>query len=111
MDRRNKMAAAVLAACLMFFVGACGEPTEPTLGVILPETGIASTYAPMIRAGMDLAMEQVNAAGGINGTPLKLIYKNSASDPATGVAVARELIEQDRVARPRRCGDRSSRAR
>lgn len=82
---------------LLSLAAACGEPAEPVVGVIIPETGRAARYGAPIREGMDLAVEEVNAAGGVTGKPMRLIYKDSATDPDIGVAAARQLISEDKV--------------
>jgi branched-chain amino acid transport system substrate-binding protein len=63
-----------------------------TIGAIMEETGpLASLGKPEVQA-MQLAVEQVNASGGINGSKVKLLVKDSASDPATAAAAARSLV-------------------
>lgn len=47
--------------------------------------------------GMDLAVEQINAAGGVNGKKLQLIVKDDNSNPGDAVRVAEELITRDKV--------------
>ncbi|MFQ5669288.1 MAG: ABC transporter substrate-binding protein [Acidobacteriota bacterium] len=77
--------------------GACQTAGEPVVGAILPATGTASAYGRSVRDGMDLALEEINAAGGIGGKPLRILYEDSRSDADQGKAVARKLIEKDRV--------------
>ncbi|MFQ5718127.1 MAG: ABC transporter substrate-binding protein [Acidobacteriota bacterium] len=83
---------------LALALGSCGGPVEPVTGVILPATGRGASYGKMIREGMDLALQQINDEGGVGGQPLRLIYKDSATDPATGVAAAHQLVDDDHVA-------------
>ncbi|MFA5489649.1 MAG: ABC transporter substrate-binding protein, partial [Candidimonas sp.] len=47
--------------------------------------------------GMDLAVEQINAAGGVNGKKLELIVKDDNSNPGDAVRVAEELVTRDKV--------------
>jgi len=48
------------------------------------------------RDNMQLSVEKINAAGGINGRKLRLIYEH-ASTPAESVAAAKKLVENDKV--------------
>lgn len=47
--------------------------------------------------GMELAVEQINAAGGVLGKQLKLIVKDDNSNPGDAVRAAEELISRDKV--------------
>ena len=49
------------------------------------------------KKGMELAVEQINAAGGVNGKPLELIIKDDNSNPGDAVRAAEELITRDGV--------------
>jgi branched-chain amino acid transport system substrate-binding protein len=44
-----------------------------------------------------IGLEEINAAGGINGRPIELLFADDASNAKTGRAVAEKLIEQDKV--------------
>ncbi|MCL5961658.1 MAG: ABC transporter substrate-binding protein [Chloroflexi bacterium] len=48
-------------------------------------------------AGMDFAIEEINAKGGINGHKLQGVYEDSKGDPKEGVAAMRKLVEVDKV--------------
>lgn len=47
--------------------------------------------------GFELATQEINNKGGIDGRPVQLIIRETKADPATGVRVAQELIERDHV--------------
>ena len=47
--------------------------------------------------GMELAVEQINAAGGLLGKKVELICYDDAADPKQSVPLAHKLIGQDRV--------------
>lgn len=49
------------------------------------------------KMGMQLALEQVNAAGGVNGRPLELVIRDDNSNPGDAVRAAQELITRDQV--------------
>ena len=66
-------------------VGALGQLTGPFAFIGAPG-----------RDNIQLAMEKINAAGGVNGRKLRLLYEH-ASTPAESVAAAKKLVENDRV--------------
>jgi branched-chain amino acid transport system substrate-binding protein len=66
-------------------IGAMGQLTGPFAFIGAPG-----------RDNMQLAVEKINAAGGINGRKLRLIFEH-ASTPAESVAAAKKLVENDRV--------------
>ncbi|MFK8253770.1 ABC transporter substrate-binding protein [Ancylobacter terrae] len=49
------------------------------------------------RKGMDLAVAEINAAGGIGGRPLELISRDDGGNPGDAVRVAEELVTRERV--------------
>lgn len=67
------------------------------IGYITDITGHArANYAPDSE-GFRLYMDTVNARGGINGHPVKVIIEDGKSDPSRSAAVAKKLIIEDRV--------------
>lgn len=49
------------------------------------------------RMGMELAVEQVNAAGGVAGRPLELVIRDDNSNPGDAVRTAEELVTREKV--------------
>ncbi len=49
------------------------------------------------KKGMELAVEQINAAGGVNGKSLELIVRDDNSNPGDAVRAADELLARDKV--------------
>ncbi len=79
---------------------AAGEPTGSpiTIGMALGETGPSSSTEKSARPVAEAWAEYVNSQlGGINGHPVNLVVKDTASDGATGAAVVRELVEQEQA--------------
>jgi ABC-type branched-subunit amino acid transport system substrate-binding protein len=71
--------------------------TEIVLGSIQDISGpVASVGGPM-RDGMTMAVEDINAAGGINGRRIRLVVEDSGYDPKKGVLAAQKLLTQDKV--------------
>src|SRR6476661_6041719 len=80
-------------------VAACGGTGGTTkvikLGAILSITGAGGVYGPQSRDGMNLAVKQINSAGGVNGVQISLTVKDDASDKAQATQLAQTLIQQD----------------
>jgi len=49
------------------------------------------------KKGWELAMEEINAAGGIDGRPLEIISRDDTGDPATAIRIADELTSRENV--------------
>src|SRR6516165_5408066 len=72
--------------------------TEPIRVGYLPAlTGPSSSTGIGINRGIQLAVQEINAAGGINGRQLELITRDTQSDPTKAVNGAAELIHGEKV--------------
>lgn len=98
-------AAGVLAGSLVGFTGLAQAQDrerqgvtdhEILLGAFGPLTGPAAWIGLSARDGLNLALKEINDHGGILGRRLRLIFEN-AQTPADSIAVAKKLVEQDRV--------------
>ncbi|MGB4571477.1 MAG: ABC transporter substrate-binding protein [Rectinemataceae bacterium] len=90
------LAMAALVAVMMASCGG-GKASEIKIGAVSPLTGEAATFGLSTKNGMELAVEEWNAAGGLLGKQIKLIVEDDKGDPAEGAAVFSKLIEQDKV--------------
>src|SRR5438876_7065342 len=99
-DRRTLLkGAAALGAFQVtspFIIGARGE-TPIRMGMVDPLTGVYAAPAGNEVMGAKLAVEQINAKGGILGRQVELLVEDSANDVGVGVQKARKLIERDQV--------------
>jgi branched-chain amino acid transport system substrate-binding protein len=90
----------VLGAISTFSVSAAAQPAqgEPyKIGIILPMTGTTADYGADFNRGALLAEEEINAAGGIKGHPIKLVHGDSKNQPKDGVAEFKRLVEIEKV--------------
>src|SRR3979409_1691934 len=67
-----------------------GEPYR--IGIILPMTGPTADYGADFNKGAVLAEEEINAAGGIKGRPIKLVLGDSKNQPKDGVAEFKRMV-------------------
>jgi branched-chain amino acid transport system substrate-binding protein len=72
---------------------------EPvTLGAIEILTGPNARYGVAIKAGFELAADEINKAGGVlGGRPLAIVFEDSAGNKDTAINAARKLIGRDKV--------------
>lgn len=66
-------------------------------GVSAAQTGQYATYGEQFKEAFDLAVEQVNKEGGIDGHPVALKYQDSQSDPKQSVTVAQQFVSDPDV--------------
>jgi branched-chain amino acid transport system substrate-binding protein len=67
------------------------------IGALMALTGMLGPYGPPIVNGAQLAVDQINAAGGVLGMDLQLIVEDTATAPDVGRAAASKLVEIDGV--------------
>ena len=79
-----------------------GSPTEGReglkLGSLLPVTGDLSSIGQNMPEAVKLAVEEINACGGVNGKPVTLVTEDSQTDPTAGSSAMTKLAEVDKVA-------------
>ncbi|HVE90261.1 MAG TPA: ABC transporter substrate-binding protein [Burkholderiaceae bacterium] len=68
-----------------------------TIGAFGPITGPAAYIGLAGRDGMNLAIKEINAAGGIHGRKIVAVFEDDAHSPTRALAAVKKLIEQDRV--------------
>ena len=67
------------------------------IGSAGPMTGSNAAFGEQLRRGASMAVEDINAAGGVNGKKLELIIGDDACDPKQATAVANKMVS-DKVA-------------
>ena len=99
-DRRTILKGAGLAAATQiaapFVIAARGE-SPIRIGMVDPLTGVYAAPAGNEVMGAKLAIDHLNAKGGILSRQVELLVEDSANDVGTGVQKARKLIERDQV--------------
>jgi branched-chain amino acid transport system substrate-binding protein len=67
------------------------------IGVVTPLSGTYAGIGQQVRWGLDLATKEVNAAGGIMGRQIELIYEDEEANPAVAVQKADKLFQVNKV--------------
>jgi branched-chain amino acid transport system substrate-binding protein len=92
---------ALLVITLVWFqFGLTGQSTNETtieIGVITTSTGVGAFVGQESLKGYELARDQLNGAGGINGKKVKLIFEDSGTDPKKSVNAMNKLVHVNKV--------------
>ena len=72
-------------------------PDTVTIGAFGPITGPAAYIGLAGRDGMMLAVKEINAAGGVNGRKINVVFEDDAHSPTRALAAVKKLIEQDKI--------------
>lgn len=92
-----------LTLCMLlvfgFMVGVVGaeEKGPVKIGAVLPLTGWGAADGGYVLDGAKIAIDQINAKGGIDGRKLELICEDGKNDPAETLNAAQKLINRDKV--------------
>jgi branched-chain amino acid transport system substrate-binding protein len=91
--------AAALGACALLWSStpAVSQSNAITIGVILPLSGDAAHWGIPVRDGAELAVEEINNGGGINGRKLALAIEDDRCQPAEGVGAFNRLTNVQAV--------------
>jgi ABC-type branched-subunit amino acid transport system substrate-binding protein len=73
------------------------SPTEIVIGTHQDLSGPIKVWGVPVSNGMKMAVEEINAAGGINGRKLKLILEDNGYDPKKAVLASQKMVERDKV--------------
>ena len=87
-----------VAAVLVFFAGCAKKESDHfVIGGIFPLSGPVAVYGNEARNGVELAVLEINAAGGIGGKQIKLISEDDEGNPEKTVNVYKKLTTKDGV--------------
>ena len=75
--------------------GGAGSPVR--IGTLLDATGDLATFGPPIQRAVDLAVELVNEAGGVNGAELQVVHRDSGTSEQIATDAASALVNVDGV--------------
>ncbi len=91
--------AALLCLSLLCTLGGGLAWAQETLrvGIILPLTGAKAKFGEIEKLSFDLALKEINDAGGINGKKLEFLYEDDTGRPEVARSAAEKLITKDKV--------------
>ncbi len=89
--------AAAFASGALWPVLANAQTTEIVLGAMLPLTGPAANIGLQQQNGVEFAVARINAAGGIRGQKVRMVYEDTQGKPDLGVAAFNRLVDLHKV--------------
>jgi len=89
------LAVAATVTATASVVHAQDEPIK--IGAIYVFSGVAATYGEFAQNGANLAVEEINAKGGVMGRPLEIVYEDSQIKAQTAIQAMRKLVYQENV--------------
>ena len=90
----------LLIALTMTLISGCGgsaNANEIRIGINYELSGEVASYGQASVEGIELAIEEINAAGGIDGKEIKAIKYDNKSDKSQATTLATKLMTQDKV--------------
>src|SRR5262245_38514498 len=89
----------LLAGALAFAAALpAGAQEVVKLGLVAAMSGQSAKSGEAIVRGLSLAVDEINAKGGVLGKKLELVSRDDESNPAKGAIAARELVQREKVA-------------
>ena len=95
--RQFLTAAGAAVAATQFPMPSLASGKTIKIGSVQPFSGGLELFGAQAKMGLDLAMKQINDAGGIMGHPVEVFYEDNKTDPKTSVERARKLIQREEV--------------
>jgi branched-chain amino acid transport system substrate-binding protein len=94
---RRSLLALACAACAAPWMPAMAQDSIK-VGYVGALSGLSAKSGEAITRGLEVAIDEINAKGGVLGKKLVLVKRDDESNPAKGQIAARELIQNEKVA-------------
>ncbi|MDB4837689.1 ABC transporter substrate-binding protein [Marinomonas sp.] len=97
---KNTMKKTFALASTALLIGSLhAQAAEPIkIGLVAALSGQSAKSGEAITRGLSIAIDEINASGGVLGRSLELIRRDDESNPAKGLLAARELVQKEDVA-------------
>lgn len=94
---KTRLLVTLAAAPLLFALAGAASADSIKIGVDQPLTGAFAASGTYIVNGAKIAAEEINAKGGVLGSPIELVVEDNKSNPTEAASVAEKLIDRDHV--------------
>ena len=98
---KNIKAFVILSGILFACAGcnSCNKQKKETIkiGAIVFQTGDAAEYGVWVKNGLEMAKDEINTNGGINGQQVELFYEDDNTNPKTAVTVFNKLMTTQNI--------------
>lgn len=88
----------ILVVSVLFFGSKAIAADKIKVGLIASLSGASAKSGEAITRGLTIAIDEINAAGGLLGRQVELLRRDDEANPAKGLIAARELIQREKVA-------------
>ena len=95
-NSRGLLAVAALLSAILLCGGALAADTIK-VGVLLPLTGSQAKFGEIEKRSYEMAAEEINAKGGVNGKKLELLFEDDTGKPDVGRSGVEKLISREKV--------------
>ncbi|TWB12199.1 amino acid/amide ABC transporter substrate-binding protein (HAAT family) [Rhizobium sp. ERR 1071] len=98
MTRFLRITKAISATAILGAITMSAAHADPLIGVSLPMTGNKALVGQNFKHGVELAVADINASGGVLGKPLEVVFEDDQGDNANGaINAVNKLMQLDKV--------------
>jgi len=98
MKRNFKICWWTIAVLVSFLLFSCAKKEDViVLGEFGSLTGVTATFGKSTQKGIEMALDEINKAGGIEGKPIRIIVEDDQSKPEEAATAVKKLVSQDKV--------------
>jgi len=94
---KSKQFLIIIAVLIAFLLVGCESNKKIQIGATFPLTGNNALYGTNIKNGMEIALDDINTAGGIDGKSIEVIYYDDINEPTKAVNNLQELVSVHKV--------------
>ena len=95
MKKRRFLASALAIACASFTLVAAAQAQAIKIASLQELSGTGATVGNNFKNGMDLAIREINAAGGILGRKIEVTHADTQSNPGVAKGLAQKAVDDD----------------
>lgn len=92
---RNISPVCLLVVCTLLF--GCSKEGNILIGSSLPLTGGDASYGQHARNGLEIAREEINRGGGIDGKQVEFLYEDDAGVPKNGISIMNKFTDNPKI--------------
>jgi len=98
MKRNSKVWWGAIVVLTSFLLLSCAKKEDViVLGEFGSLTGVTATFGKSTQKGIEMALDEINKAGGIEGKPIRIIVEDDQSKPEEAATAVKKLVSQDKV--------------
>ncbi len=98
LSRRRALGLGAALAATSVLVGPTLAADPIKIGLVTALSGQSARAGEALTRGLTIAIDEINAKGGVLGRKLELVRRDDESNPSKGLLAARELVQREKVA-------------